>query len=301
MTDMFGEMIEDYKIVKLLGKGAFSDVFLAEKANKKYILKLISELKFNANELTIFKYVSEKCNYYQCKYIEDFEYGDFRVIVSKYLENSLDLFDYIEKMNDNEFIKKHNITNQMSQYNTVFIVKSLIKQLNCFHENDIIHMDIKPENILLQVDAYFNVTYATLIDFGLSCTAKMSNVKCQKSGTLNYMAPEILRILYNNNENFIYDYKKTDIWSLGVVFFLLATNILPSELNKLKQYKEYNDNLYYFYKTMSFDFLNIKRFIQFTTVRNFSKYYDYMQNIIGKMLVFNPCKRYSSNILQYYV
>ena len=302
---MTTKMLGNYELVKMLGEGAFAKVYLGEKNNKKFILKVVKKSKFKESELTIFKYVSEKCNYNECKYIEDFEYSDvyddYRVIVSKYLENSLDLFDYIQYMNDRAFIEKYDVTESIIKCNTVFIVKSLIKQLNCFHENDIIHMDIKPENILLQIDENLNVTYVTLIDFGLSCTTKMTDIKCQKSGTINYMAPEILRILYNNNENYIYDYKKTDIWSLGVVFFLLVTNILPSELNKLVQYKEYNDNLYHFYKTMPFDFLNIKRFIQYTRVRNFTKYFDYMQNIIGKMLMFNPDKRYNCNILQYYV
>lgn len=76
-----------------------------------------------------------------------------------------------------------------------------------------VHRDIKPENIMIGADNEIK-----LIDFGLSkvCShiAKLKTI----AGTAYYMAPEVL----DGNYNF-----KCDIWSLGVIMYLLVSGYLP--------------------------------------------------------------------------
>lgn len=82
------------------------------------------------------------------------------------------------------------------------------------HSRGISHLDIKPDNILLD-----NKENARLTDFG-SCRHKSSTVKFNAIGTLYYCAPEILT-------DRIEDSHKCDIWSIGILLFTLATGSFP--------------------------------------------------------------------------
>jgi serine/threonine protein kinase len=96
--------------------------------------------------------------------------------------------------------------------------------LNYAHQNDIIHGDLKPSNILLTDQGI-----PMLVDFGLSKNIK--NLAASKSkefvGTLSYAAPEQIK------ENTINE--KTDIWSLGVTLYELLTFKNPFIENTVKK------------------------------------------------------------------
>ena len=83
------------------------------------------------------------------------------------------------------------------------------------HSKGIIHRDLKPENIMLEEDK--NYKNCKLIDFGLSTKIK-DQPETELMGTIYYIAPEVLKGSYN---------EKADIWSLGVLAFILLSGIPP--------------------------------------------------------------------------
>ena len=97
-----------------------------------------------------------------------------------------------------------------------FIIKSVLDALIYAYEvHSISHRDIKLENILIMKDGTIK-----LADWGLS-SFNVKNRRCKTlCGTLSYMAPEILlNELYNSN--------KSDVWSLGVLIFILCSGTKP--------------------------------------------------------------------------
>ena len=80
------------------------------------------------------------------------------------------------------------------------------KGMNCIHKNDIIHRDIKPQNMLCDID-----NKIIICDFGLS-TCK--NNIFGRAGSLLYASPEMLNLKK-------YD-EKTDIWSVGITYLVLV-------------------------------------------------------------------------------
>ena len=82
------------------------------------------------------------------------------------------------------------------------------------NEVGIVHRDLKPENILL--DKNLNVKIA---DFGFASYKKIKTLETYR-GTKTYMAPEI-------KEEKVYDGRKSDIFSLGVILYILVHGIFP--------------------------------------------------------------------------
>lgn len=84
------------------------------------------------------------------------------------------------------------------------------------HHHRIIHRDIKPENYL--VSMVKGKLALKLADFGLACRFKKGIFMREVLGTPSYVAPEVLSGHYN---------EKCDVWSIGVVCFVLCTGLHP--------------------------------------------------------------------------
>ena len=109
----------------------------------------------------------------------------------------------------------------LSERRSVTLVSSLCSALTELHSRDITHRDVKPGNVLLAEDGT-----AKLADFGLARfidPTTLSNPLTKTGdtlGTVAYMAPEQLGATNKANA-------RSDIYSLGVVFYQLVTGIMP--------------------------------------------------------------------------
>jgi len=119
-------------------------------------------------------------------------------LVMEYIQGDR-LLDYVTKMR------------KVYEKETALIMKSLLKSLIYLQSMDIIHRDIKAENILLNKDPKTGKVNLKLIDFGLSTYHHKRDI-VKRCGTPGYVAPEIL-----NNEP--YDFR-ADLYSAGVIMFI---------------------------------------------------------------------------------
>lgn len=82
------------------------------------------------------------------------------------------------------------------------------------HKNNIVHRDIKPQNILVTKDGTIKVT-----DFGIARAATSATVNVESMGSVHYFSPEQARGGFVDN--------KSDIYSLGIILFEMVTGRLP--------------------------------------------------------------------------
>ncbi len=90
--------------------------------------------------------------------------------------------------------------------------------LKAIHEANHVHRDLKPFNVLITKDMR-----ARLIDFGFCQSVEEINAKFHRCGTLGYAPPEIGSYFPRK-----IPYKAMDIWSLGILLFIMATHNHPS-------------------------------------------------------------------------
>ncbi|XVE59826.1 hypothetical protein DITRI_Ditri05aG0078000 [Diplodiscus trichospermus] len=108
--------------------------------------------------------------------------------------------------------------------------QQLINAVDYCHSRGVYHRDLKPENLLL--DAYGNLKVS---DFGLSALSQQvrdDGLLHTTCGTPNYVAPEVL-----NDRG--YDGATADLWSCGVILFVLLAGYLPfDDSNLMNLYKK---------------------------------------------------------------
>ena len=198
----------------LLGAGAFGKVYLAESkenSNVKFAIKVMPTKNLTPTlrelmnqELEILYKLDHP---YICQYVESFMDQKYIYIVMELCPGKI-LFDVLEEKG------------KFSEKEAATLMYKVIEGLNHIHSVDIIHRDLKPENLM--VDSKGD---PKIIDFGLS--KDITKFKALKSyvGSKLYMAPEILSGFAHNNV--------IDMWSIGIILFLILTNNYPFDLNNL--------------------------------------------------------------------
>ncbi|KAJ9477783.1 putative protein kinase [Pseudozyma hubeiensis] len=139
-----------------------------------------------------------------CRMLDFFEDHEFYYLVMPCFGRGQDLFDYVESAPDGL---------AASQCRSIF--GQVADALWFLHANNIVHRDIKDENVVL--DGQGN---AQLIDFGSAAHVRPGKLFDTFSGTLDYAAAEILQ-----GEK--YAGQAQDVWALGVVGFVLLCGECP--------------------------------------------------------------------------
>ncbi|KAL7719292.1 non-specific serine/threonine protein kinase [Entamoeba marina] len=212
----------DYEIGKYLGHGGFARVreVIEKGTNNKFAMKIINiratkKRSMIQNEINVMQCLDHENIIKLFKvYVTDF----YIYLVLEHLQGG-DLFDYI-------------IDNEVTLETSKLLVKQILQALLYLKEHHIIHRDIKPENILFDSN---KKEIIKLTDFGLS--RKIDEDKFLAStlcGSDLFMAPEIVEKYLLGKP---YNCSKVDVWSTGVILFVMTCGYTPF-LKKKGRYAE---------------------------------------------------------------
>jgi len=124
---------------------------------------------------------------------------------------------------------------RLSERITKFLVTQILVALKHLHSKNIVHCDLKPENVLLSSDSDF--PQVKLCDFGFARIIGEKGFRKSVVGTPAYLAPEVLR---NKGYN-----RSLDMWSTGVIIYVSLSGVFP--FNENEDIHEQIQNAYFMY------------------------------------------------------
>ena len=235
------QQIEDITLLRLLGKGSYGEVYLSQKQNALFATKKVKRkktddemTKYFKNEINILRILNHP-NIVKLEEIKMDENNYY--IVMEYI-NGGELSDYLKK-----YIEKYG--KPFSEEIVQYLMKQIISALIYIHDLNIIHRDLKLENIMVDFDnekdkEELNMMKAKIkiIDFGfaimLSSKFSLTN---SAVGTFMYMDPKILKefdnqVLVDKSRGYG---KEVDIWSLGCICYQLFRGKYPFEAKTFEE------------------------------------------------------------------
>eukprot|EP00927_Polykrikos_kofoidii_P059461 TRINITY_DN5460_c0_g1_i2.p1 TRINITY_DN5460_c0_g1~~TRINITY_DN5460_c0_g1_i2.p1 ORF type:complete len:507 (+),score=79.52 TRINITY_DN5460_c0_g1_i2:61-1581(+) len=106
----------------------------------------------------------------------------------------------------------------LSESSTAIIMEQVLRGVSHMHASDVVHRDLKLQNLLLSSKAPLDKSVLKIVDFGLSVRAKPWEIMFTRCGSALYVSPQVLAGYYDS---------KCDLWSCGVVMYLLLVGFPP--------------------------------------------------------------------------
>ena len=218
--------INQFNIIKKISIGSFAKTYLASCKKNENIYVVLKKINLKKNEYintVIYNEISnlnELNHPYIIKMFDFFNNGLFFYIVFEYAKYG-ELFDiYDPNMNEKEISK---------------IIIQIAYAIKECHIKNIVHKDIKLENIVKYEDNHYK-----LIDFGCSINLNHPKLVPILSGTLEYMSPETFLVRDKM-------YLNTDLWCIGILIYELYTNRNPFILidEEIDRYNKIKYNVLY--------------------------------------------------------
>ena len=207
--------LDFYKYGRLIGQGAFGKVNLGLNVLTGRVVAIKS---FNKKSLDSPNNENMKKIIYETNLMRKLNHPNITKILEMFEDEKyiLIIMEYINGGNLFSFVKKRR---KLSEKISKFLFKQIILGINHIHSQNIVHRDIKLENILIDINNTIKIC-----DFGIGrILSSPDELLYDQCGTPMYMAPEILTCSKEKG----YKPFPVDIWSAGIALYIMLSGTLP--------------------------------------------------------------------------
>lgn len=210
---MIGEILGNrYELIEKIGEGGMAIVY---KARDNKLSRLVA-VKILKKEFANNKDISDK---FKKEATAVANFSDANIVnvldVGHEEEGNIDYFvmEYVNGKTLKELIVEKGKLNYSV---AISISIQIAKALECAHKNNIIHRDVKPQNILVTESGIVKVT-----DFGIAKSSTSATITNTTTimGSAHYLSPEQAKGTFIDS--------RSDIYSLGIVLYEMVTGVLP--------------------------------------------------------------------------
>ena len=204
------------------------------------------------------------------KILEMFEDKKYILIIMEYI-NGGNLFSFVKKRR------------KLSEKTAKYLFRQIIEGIKHIHENNIVHRDIKLENILIDVN-----NNVKICDFGIGkILSSNKELLYDQCGTPMYMAPEIF--LSSNKKG--YEGPPVDIWSSGISLYIMLSGTLPFDINQYDSTEKIDINSLSSDEAEKNHNLILQKVIINNEPKKIEKISKEAKNLLDGLLNKNPAKR----------
>ncbi len=197
-----------YEIVGQVGTGGMSDVYKAkDHALGRYVAIKVLKSEFSEDTNFVSKFRTE------AQSAAVLEHPNIVNIYDVGSENGIHyiVMEYVEGITLKTYIEKKG---QLTYKEALSIAIQVGRGIQAAHAKNIVHRDIKPQNIIISTDGKVKVT-----DFGIARAVSENTIHSDVMGSVHYASPEQARNGYVSN--------RSDIYSLGIVMYEMVTGRVP--------------------------------------------------------------------------
>jgi serine/threonine protein kinase len=210
-------------VAKIIGSGAFANVYESteKSSGKKFAVKgfnktfLEQESKGKQslwNEINVMKGLNQK--------------NLLRLYEVHETKNSIYLvFDIIEGGELAKYVEGKK--GGLGESEVIKLMYGLLRGLDYLADRTLAHRDLKPSNIMLRKTKDITSDDVIIVDFGLAASTKDTNLIYKRCGTPGYISPEV--IAAKNVEQYYVIPEKCDVYSIGVIMYVLCAGSSPFE------------------------------------------------------------------------
>ncbi len=197
-----------YEIMNRIGMGGMADVYKAmDRKLNRYVAVKVLKREFRDDETFVRKFQTEAqsaAGLLHPNIVNVYDVGEdhgLYYIVMELVEG-ITLKDYIEKKGS------------LTPKEVISIAIQVCAGMEVAHNNNIVHRDIKPQNIMISKEGKVKVT-----DFGIAKATSANTISTNAMGSVHYTSPEQARGGFSD--------AKSDIYSLGITMYEMITGELP--------------------------------------------------------------------------
>jgi len=214
-----------------LGSGNFSTVYLGvkvEDGSKRFAVKAIDKNKFNEFQSKRESHLSLSS---EAEVLTSLHHPGI-VHFEEWFETTTKLYLVMEFVSGGDLLKFILESGCFEEMQAHRLFHDLCDAVQYLHSKNIVHRDLKPENVLLTTTDVSKMRLK-IADFGLA-RKNMKSQDCRTfCGTPHYFAPEVINTLQQDQDQPSGYGKQADMWSLGVILYIMLCGIPPFEEERL--------------------------------------------------------------------
>ena len=211
MERYIGKTLDNrYEILEIIGVGGMSVVFKA-KCHRLNRLVAVKMLKKDLSEDAEFRRKFHE----ESKAVAMLSHANIMAVYDVSRGGDMDyiVMELLDGITLKQYMERRG---KMDWRETLHFITQIMRGLSHAHSRNLIHRDIKPQNIMVLRDGTVKVT-----DFGIACLSDGKNPSNEAIGSVHYISPEQAKGDYTDN--------RSDIYSAGVVLYEMLTGKLPFE------------------------------------------------------------------------
>ena len=221
-----------FNTVKMIGKGSFARVYLVENKetgqrfavkafSKEYLMSQDKGKKSLINEIEVMQKLKHPCV----------------MNLEEVHESKNSIYLVLELLEGGELLNFISAKESLGPKDCMRAMRCLLEGIDHMAEKKIMHRDLKPDNLIFKEKGRNEFGTLKIVDFGLATVHDIPEYLFKRCGTPGFVAPEVINA--PSNENIHYT-PKCDVFSAGVIFYILLTEKSPFDGKSFKEILQKN-------------------------------------------------------------